>query len=347
MLKANYTVAQKSNYIKFLCSRKKEIVHYKPITLSIVATGRCNLSCDMCPTHSKLIPDGYLYAQQSTKDMSFQTFKKIIDKFKESIIVQIIGAAEPLLNRDLFKMIDYAGSKKMKVKTFSNGVVVSDYIDEITNSKLNNITISINGHNKEEFHRMTGMPEDIYLKIYVGVKKLIEKKNKNASKVSVKLSFIIDRQNYKDISRMIGLSEELGVDGCLLCNFLPSPFDGFNPEERCIFSDDSEVINSIQGFKRNLTKRLRKKVSFPVFLDRACKKKKCNIHFYQIRIDGKEQASSCSTMLLNMNGNPHFLEKDIWNHTFFKSMRRKFLKKNATLDWPCRFCPSNFGIDLL
>ena len=115
---SRHTLHQKLNYLNYLYSKKGKILRFQPITISIVPTGRCTLNCDMCPTHSKKIPDDYHHVQKPTRDMSFDTFKKVVDKFNKALNVQIIGSGEPLLNKDFFKMVEYAADKKhMKVKS--------------------------------------------------------------------------------------------------------------------------------------------------------------------------------------------------------------------------------------
>lgn len=344
ILKTNHTFAQKINYIKYLFSPKKVILNYDPITISIVPTGRCTLSCDMCPTHSKIIPNSYPYIQEPVKDMDIQTFKQIIDRFHKALNVHIIGSGEPMLNKDFFDMVDYAYSKKMKVKTFSNGTIIDENIDKIVNSKLDGITISINSYNSEDYHRMTGNDKEWYEKIYNSTKRLVYYRNKVNSKVKIKLSFILDKINYIHIPDMINVGLDINADMIFLCNFLPSPYDGFKVEERTLIKDE-KVISTLKKFFNDLTPDLRKRILFPPVLDIDSEFNQCKTHFYQIRINGDGDVSSCSMMLLNMKNKGHFLDKDVWNNEFFQEMRQRFIKNDRNiLEEPCKVCIENLGI---
>ncbi len=345
VLTADHSFAQKLNYLKYKFFRKQEILGYDPVTISIVGTTRCTLTCDMCPTHSKLVPRDYPHIQRNTRDMDFDMFKEIIGRFKNAINVHIIGAGEPLLNKDFFSMVDYAACKKMVVKTFSNGTTIAKNIDRILNSRLDGITISINGHNPKEFKRMTGMDEKIYSEIYEAAKLLVEEKKKNKSKLKVKLAFIIDRYNYKFISDMIVISLKLDVNHAFFCNFLPSPYDGLRLEERVLMAEDN-LIRELYTVFNSYPSSVRKKITPPKLPDAKINKNHCDTHFSQIRFDGDGNVSSCSIMLLNMLGHGNYKEERVWNNSFFRNMRKTFLSgDNRSLPDPCKACPENKGVN--
>jgi len=343
---SRHTVPQKMNYIKYLMLNKSEVLNYDPVTLSIVATTRCTLSCDMCPTHSSIVPKDYPHTQKARSDMNFAMFRDIIDRFRNATTVHIIGSGEPLLNKDFFRMVDYAARNKMVVKTFSNGTLVEDNIDNILSSKLNGITVSINGHDGKEFKRMTGMDEGVYYKIYTGVKKLVEQKKSKKSGVKVKLSFIIDKMNYKLIHEMIDLSLDLGVDHAFFCNFLPSPFKGLSADERVLPADNA-IMSEMKDALRIYPSEVRSRFTLPIFVDIKEFMNKCRTHFSQIRFDGDGNVSSCSMMLLDMTGHGNYKDADVWNNAFFRDMRRRFLSPGDELiPEPCSVCPDNRGVEI-
>ena len=100
-LKGKHTFGQLINLFKYYYGKKKTIVNWDPIYISIFPSYRCNLSCDMCLTHSKKFDNPY--GQQPCKDMDFELFKEIVDRYKSALAVNLIGNGEPLFNKDLFK----------------------------------------------------------------------------------------------------------------------------------------------------------------------------------------------------------------------------------------------------
>lgn len=344
----SFTFPQKVNFLTYRFSRPAERVPYQPITISIVATGRCTLACDMCPTHSGVIPKEYPHIQKPTQDISLETFARVVDTFDRALHVQIIGSGEPLLNKDFFEMVEYAARRKhMRVKTFSNGTTIEERIDAIVRSSLDGITISINSHDAEDFHRITGCPHAVYEKIRRAAKRLIEARNASGSKVKVKVSFIIDKGNYKDIPRMVDAGKALGADSIFLCNFLPAPYEGFRAHERMLLADDADAVRTLARISAGLGPELKRIVSFPRVIDVKSARNQCRSHFTQVRVDGEGRVSSCSIMLLNMEGHGYFYEPGVWNNDFFREARRKCLANDKKLlDDPCKVCPDNCGIEV-
>jgi MoaA/NifB/PqqE/SkfB family radical SAM enzyme len=300
----------------------------------------------MCPTHSRIVSGDYKHAQKNIKDMDLAMFRDMIDRFSRATTVHIIGSGEPLLNKDFFEMVAYAAKKRMTVKTFSNGTTVGQNIDRILSSKLEGITISLNGQNAEEYARMTGMPRETYHKIYDAVKCLIEERNRTGSKLKVKLSFIIDRHNYKSIPDMIDVGLKLGADHIFLCNFLHSPYDGFRAHERVLMTEE-KTLRELRAIIGRYPPAISKKVTWPVPVDPDRRENKCATHFSQVRFDGDGNVSSCSMMLLNMTGHGHYKEKNVWNNEYFRKMRKAFLSTgDEAIEDPCKACPDNRGVTI-
>ncbi len=341
---SDHTFGQRLNYLKYIFSGRGEVLRYDPVTISIVATTRCTLSCDMCPTHSQSASGDYKHAQKNIKDMDLAMFREMIDKFDKVTTVHVIGSGEPLLNKDFFEMVEYAAKKRMTVKTFSNGTTIGQNIDKLLVSKLDGITISLNGQDAGEFKRMTGIPEEVYRKIYDDTRRLIEERNRAGSKLKVKLSFIIDRHNYRSIPGMIDAGLALGADHIFLCNFLPSPYDGLRAHERVLMAEE-ETLRELKAIIGKYPPAVSKKVTLPVLVDPHQRDNKCAAHFSQIRFDGDGNVSSCSMMLLNMSGNGTYKDKDVWNNEFFRNMRKAFLDKGViSIKDPCKVCPDNKGV---
>lgn len=342
----DHTFSQKLNYCKYLFFPKKEVLDYDPVTISIVATGRCTLSCDMCPTHSRLTSKDYEHAQAIVRDVDLDTFKKMIDRFRRATTIHLIGSGEPLLNKDFFEMVEYAAGKRMTVKTFSNGTTIGQNIDKLLASRLDGITVSLNGQNAGEFARMTGMPAEAYRGIYDATKRLIDKRNKIGARLKVKLSFIIDRFNYRSMPEMIEVGLTLGADHIFLCNFLHSPYDGLRAHERVLMIE-GEVARELKTIIGKYSAAISRKVTWPVPVDSRQRSNKCSTHFSQIRFDGDGNISSCSMMLLNMAGHGHYEEEDVWNNDFFRKMRRTFLDGSGKdIPEPCKACPDNKGVSI-
>ena len=117
-----------------------------PISLQIEPTTKCNLRCRMC-----LSP----FWDRKGMEMSFTNFKKIIDQFPLLVTINLQGIGEPLLNKDIFKMIEYCKSKKMIVLFTSNGTLINEKVAEkFVDYGLDYVIISMDGAVPETFEKI-------------------------------------------------------------------------------------------------------------------------------------------------------------------------------------------------
>ncbi len=344
-LKGEHTLGQMLNLFKYRCGKKQSVVNWDPIFITTYLTTRCNLSCDMCLTHSREFSNRY--GQKPIKDMDFDLFKQILNRYKNAIKVYLIGNGEPLLNKDLFRMIEYASTvMKMNVDVSSNGIILREYIEEILNSPLKYFNVSVNGHNPEEFNRMTGMPPELFDVISNNTAELVKQKQAKGAKLKVSISIILDQGNYRDLNDMICFAENLGVDEVTFFHFLPSPAKGYTAEERCLFSDDSDVVEVFSA-ANSVRSRIRTTVMLPPLLEREMTSNKyCCLPFNSITVDGEGNVGGCSCQLLDNTGNGKFYDKDVWNNGYFQEMRKRFMDPEFPLLEPCTWCYSNSGYKL-
>ncbi len=340
-VKGKHTFGQMLNVFKYFWGKKKEVVNWEPIYVSVFPTFRCNLSCDMCLTHSKKFKNSF--GQKPGKDVDFELFKRILNRYKNALAVNLIGNGEALLNKDFFRMVEYASNvMKMYTLSSSNGILVGEYIEEIINSPLAGFEMSINGHNSAEFNRMTGMPSKWFDVIRDNTIELVRRRNVKKSKLEILASIILDKENYKYLKDMVYFVENLGVDRVLFFQFLASPVPGFTAEERCLFSDDPDVVEAFAQVN-SLRSRTRVRISLPPLLGRAMNGKDCSVPFYNIGVDGEGNVGGCSCQILDLSGNGKFYEEDAWNNAHFRELRRRFIDPGFPLLEPCRWCYNNSG----
>lgn len=336
-LKGKHTTGQMYNLIKYLLGKKNTVLNWDPIYISVFLTYSCNLSCDMCLTHSTKHDNRY--GQKPCKDMDFETFVKVLNKYKNALVVTLIGNGEPLLNKDYFKMIEYAAKRmNMYVFSVSNGVLLGKYSDQIVNSCLTWFNISINAHNSEEYHRMTGMPPEYFHVIERNICKLVKLRYTKNERIRIWISIILDKINYNYLSDMVNFAENLGVDGVLFFNFLPNEKEGFRAVERCLFKDNKNVLDIFS----NITASKHKiKIILPILLDRSNNNKYCRGPFYNLTIDGEGNIGGCSCQLLDNSKNGKFYEENAWNNAYFRKFRRRFIDPNLSILEPCKWCTDN------
>lgn len=165
-------------------------------TCNIEITKRCNLSCRHCITDSSMASPEEL----STKEI-LNFIKFLNDKNCKSIV---ITGGEPLIRKDIFEILRFIKSNKMKIFLHTNcSLINSGNIDKLIDL-VSCFVVSLDGANREtnDTIRCTGAFNTTLDKI-----KLLKKK-----KAKISLGITECSKNCKEIPEIIHLGEERGID---------------------------------------------------------------------------------------------------------------------------------------
>jgi radical SAM protein with 4Fe4S-binding SPASM domain len=177
-----------------------------PIFLQIEPSSNCNLKCPMCP-----VTDGI---NRSSGNLNFSILKKIIDQIGEYIFVAILWDwGEPFLNPDLFKMINYARLKGIKLVCSTNGQLIRnvEHAEKIVDSGLDSLIFAIDGITQQTYQQFRkGGKLNILLQ---GIEYLIQAKERLNSKTPIiNLRTVVTRNNEDELPSMVEWAKSLGVD---------------------------------------------------------------------------------------------------------------------------------------
>jgi hypothetical protein len=96
---------------------RKAVATHDPVCLYLETTNRCNLLCTTCPrTYADLEPEA---------DMSWELFTRIVDQVPNIARVVLHGVGEPMLVRELPRMIRYLKARGAYVLFNTNGTVLT------------------------------------------------------------------------------------------------------------------------------------------------------------------------------------------------------------------------------
>lgn len=325
---------QSFNLFKYRISSRKTRLNYKPIFLTILPIHRCNLYCSMCLTHSKELGD-HPYRHKVFPDMTIDMFNDIIKRFPEAIAIGFVGNGEPLLNKDIFKMIESAESAKMRSTMISNGIILEQHMDRILDSGLDEICISLNTCSAEDYERLTSMKAEYFTKICTASRRLIEEKKKRQHHINIVASFILDKLNLNKMQDMVNIAFNMGFNEASFYNILPLTI---NRARRLSLYDDDETLKIMREVKvpsDNI------KINLPVPLDGYINNNICEDFFMCINIDGNGNVGGCNRQRFNIHDKGKYLDNDVWNNSYFMNERDKFLRKDLPLDEPCMVCYAN------
>ena len=182
---------------------------YKPTKISIETGNICNLCCPLCPTNSdetKGVEKGL---------MAFDAFKVIFDKIKPFVkTIDLFNWGEPLLNKDLGKMIEYAKKTKPSVRIFIDSnlnILTDEQVDAIVRNEVDVIKVSCDGATQDVYHKYR-IGGDIE-KVMNNVNRMIEKKDElDRSKPKIIWKYLVFKHNEHEVKMARNMALEMGIE---------------------------------------------------------------------------------------------------------------------------------------
>lgn len=135
-----------------------------PYAITIFPIYACNFKCNYCIYSLEKGQRGYV---SDVISMDFELYKKCIDDmmgFSEKLkVLHFIGYGEPLLHKDIDKMIQYAVKKNVaeSIDIVSNGALLTPELSQkLINSGLNTLRISLQGLNDKTYKAVANVEID-------------------------------------------------------------------------------------------------------------------------------------------------------------------------------------------
>lgn len=155
-----------------------------PFSIYITPSSLCNIRCNFC-YHSDEKAKKEAGVEFGT--MSLELFKKIIDdicEFPQQVKKLKVGTiGEPLINKELAKMIAYAKEKNAveSIDLYTNGTLLNEKTNmELINAGVDWVNISVNGIDAKDFENTCGRKLD--MEQYVAnIKHFYDNKSENTT----------------------------------------------------------------------------------------------------------------------------------------------------------------------
>ncbi len=319
------------NMILYYAMPFGKIAHSKPITAQIEPTLRCNLACSMCVRTELGIPLG---------EMSFETFKTVLDKLDTVVQIHLQGQGEPFLAKDLFQMIEYAASKGIVVNLTSNATLFTEkMVEKICQSQINKLIMSVDSTRKETYEAIRKLSK--FDQVVSGIKRLTAKRKETGSKIKLSLTTVVMKQNMHEIPKFVDFANELGVER-IEFQGLQEKDDYLEKYETTGFSK-SEVIVSNRDQVRELVRQANesgKEKGIKVIYDDEVLK--CVWPWRSIYLNWEGKITPCCVILEYQKfGHMNLAEQpldEIWNGDYYKMVRDGLLNKDMPLFKQCEGC---------
>ncbi len=210
-----------------------------PIQGTLCLTYNCNLRCEMCD-----LPQRHLeFKNKGLKPHSLDEWYEIIDDFYRIGCSAIaISGGEPLLHKDIIKIVKRIKKRKMVCQITSNGwFITEDMANQLINAGLDTISISIDGDEDKLHDKIRGV-KGSFSKALEAINTLDRVRKKRLSKLKISISTVFGKSNYQNIENSIDILKKSGADRI---GFIPVHYIAPNVEAKNLSHQELEQMNEV------------------------------------------------------------------------------------------------------
>jgi MoaA/NifB/PqqE/SkfB family radical SAM enzyme len=174
-----------------------------PVCLYLEVTNRCNLLCTTCPrTYEELEPPA---------DMSWELFTRIVDQVPDIARCVLHGVGEPMLVKNLPRMVRYLEARGAYVLFNTNGTVLNTRNGRaLIDAGLDELRVSLDAANAKSFRAIRG--KDYFARILRNVRafrELQEREGHETPRVSAWLTGL--RETVRELPAFVEVAASIGV----------------------------------------------------------------------------------------------------------------------------------------
>lgn len=331
------TLRKLFNRILISIQKNLKISHvygYPPV-LIIEPTNICDSNCKLCPV-------GQRYSFLPKGKMSFGNYKKIIDQLKDYLIgVSLSGWGEPFLNKDLYKMIDYAHKNKIHT-CFSTNFHKFNPKDtkKLVLSGLDSINVSLHGLSQSSYGWY--QPGYNLNEILIKIKTLVSTKSMlNSDTPEIIVNNIVTKYNENELKFIKNFAKKLGISYHLESMSLNLRF--LNRSDKRF---DKWQRKRLSWLPKN--EKYIRKPYLTLLEGKNLKNKmvKCDWPWKKVFVNWNGDITACCGVYDKQYVIGNILKQpfsNIWNNTFYKACRlsfKNFNKENKLINRVCCYnCP--------
>jgi MoaA/NifB/PqqE/SkfB family radical SAM enzyme len=244
-----------------------------------------------------------------------------------------LAGGEPFINPSIFKIIQLAHERRLKVHIITNGTLLAGKIDALLKAPVDILHVSFYGTDAASFSQVTGADGSLFDATVEGVAELARRRSRGGYPRLLRTGFICTKDNLHRVIDFIRLSEKLGVDEVKLRNLGFHETTGL-PESLCLNAEDQEVRAFLAGLRRQ-------RFSIPVFLPRVPRhddRRKCDHPFRFAAIDGDGFIGSCCHTAAKRCWGNLFEQPDLWNGPAMIRARRDQMDPASPVPSICLYC---------
>jgi MoaA/NifB/PqqE/SkfB family radical SAM enzyme len=190
-------------YFESVEERRGDYATRQPVCVYLETTNRCNLLCMTCPrTYAELEPPA---------DMSWELFVLIVDQIPNLQRAVLHGVGEPMLVRNLPRMVRYLKDRGTYVLFNTNGTLLNERNGRaLIEAGLDELRVSLDASNAKSFRAVRG--KDYFARILRNVRafrNLQEREGADRPRVSLWLTGL--KETIAELPAFVEVAAEIGV----------------------------------------------------------------------------------------------------------------------------------------
>ncbi|WP_375461970.1 radical SAM/SPASM domain-containing protein [uncultured Enterovirga sp.] len=202
-MSASIALRDPRRYFEDVDARRSSEADTPPVCLYLEVTNRCNLLCETCPRTFEML--------EPPADMSWDLFTRIVDQVPNVARVVLHGVGEPMLVKDLPRMVRYLKDRGTYVLFNTNGTLLqTKRFGELIATGLDELRVSLDAADRASYLRVRG--KDFFDRIVRDVGRFIAyQKSTGATTPRVSLWLTGLKETVDQLPAFVRLAAQMGV----------------------------------------------------------------------------------------------------------------------------------------
>jgi radical SAM protein with 4Fe4S-binding SPASM domain len=310
--------------------------------VQLESTLACNIKCRMC------VRD---YFDRKGAHLTFDNFKKIIDQFPFLRQLNLTGIGEPLLNKDIFRMVEYAvGKRKLYVRFTTNATLLTPQNNErLIRSGLNELRVSLDGATAGTFNKIREGSD--FEKVVDNIRGLTRLKNDlGAQKPVIEVNTVVLRENIDELPRIVALASWLNIKNIF---FTGLDIEGakYAQKKHLIYNLPRHEIEAVFRETRRRARELGVAIRLPNLIPQP---RRCFLPWLINYITLEGDLMPCCRCIDGLDRRDVIRDysfgnllrqrlDDVWNSKKYQDFRKRL--SNGKVPYICRNCTVALGMD--
>ncbi|OHD05356.1 MAG: hypothetical protein A2086_10280 [Spirochaetes bacterium GWD1_27_9] len=225
--------------VNSLITREMSLYQWRklPELMSIAITPNCNCDCMYC---------SFTSMKKEENPLSTQEIKKVIKDAQALGVstVSLVGG-EPLMNNDIFEIIQSVDKEFSQVIMFTNGYYLKEKAKDLRKAGLTTAIVSIDSYNPTKHNQIKGK-EELFEKAILGIK---EAKKQG---LLVGMSSVVHKPDFENgnLIKLFDLAKDLKINELIVFDAMPTGNYSNRTDLLWNKSDIDKLINLCEEYSK-------------------------------------------------------------------------------------------------